>query len=75
MLATRGGLVFAGEPNGDFNALDAASCRVLWKFKTGSGIHSNPVTYCVRGKQYVAVPTGWGGWLKGFAIDTMGSSR
>ena len=29
----------------------------------------------VEGKQYVAVPTGWGGWLKGFAINTFGSSR
>jgi hypothetical protein len=57
------------------NALDARSGKVLWKFKTGSGIHSNPVTYSVNGKQYVAVPTGWGGWLKGFSIDTFGASR
>lgn len=75
LLTTAGGLVFAGEPNGDFNALDARTGAVLWKFRTGSGIHSNPVTYSVDGKQYVAVPTGWGGWLKGFSIDTFGASR
>jgi alcohol dehydrogenase (cytochrome c) len=75
ILATAGDLVFAGEPNGDFNALDARNGQILWKFKTGSGIHSNPVTYSVRGKQYIAVPTGWGGWLKGFAIDTFGATR
>ena len=44
-------------------------------FKTGSGIHSNPITYSVRGKRYIAVPTGWGGWLKGCAMDTFGASR
>lgn len=75
LLATAGDLIFAGEPNGDFKALDARTGDVLWKFKTGSGIHSNPVSYAVKGKQYVAVPTGWGGWLKGFGPNTLGSSR
>jgi alcohol dehydrogenase (cytochrome c) len=75
LLATAGDLIFAGEPNGDFNALDARTGEVLWKFKTGSGIHSNPVSYAVNGKQYVAVPTGWGGWLEGFGPNTLGSSR
>jgi outer membrane protein assembly factor BamB len=72
---TAGGLVFAGEPTGEFNALDAATSRLLWKSRTGSGIHSNPVTYSVRGKQSIAVPTGRGWWLKGFAIDSFGTIR
>jgi alcohol dehydrogenase (cytochrome c) len=75
LLATAGDLIFAGEPNGDFSALNARTGEVLWKFKTGSGIHSNPVSYAVNGKQYVAVPTGWGGWLEGFGPNTLGSSR
>jgi hypothetical protein len=29
----------------------------------------------VAGKQYVAVASGWGGWLKGFAPDTYGANR
>ncbi|HEX8395082.1 MAG TPA: PQQ-dependent dehydrogenase, methanol/ethanol family, partial [Longimicrobium sp.] len=65
MLSTAGNLVFTGEPNGYFNAWNARTGEVLWRFQTGNGIHSNPVTYSVDGKQYIAVPTGWGGWLEG----------
>jgi len=48
---------------------------VLWQFQTGSGIHSNPVTYAVNGKQYVAVATGWGGWVEGYAPELYGAPR
>ncbi len=75
LLSTAGGIVFVGEPTGEFNALDAKTGDALWQFRTGSGIHSNPVTYSVNGKQYVAVPTGWGGWMKGFSPELYGSTR
>jgi alcohol dehydrogenase (cytochrome c) len=75
LLTTAGDLVFAGEPNGMFNAYDAKSGELLWQFNTGSGIHGNPITYSVNGKQYVAVTTGWGGWIKGFAPETYGATR
>jgi alcohol dehydrogenase (cytochrome c) len=75
LLSTAGGLVFVGEPSGEFRALDARTGALLWSFRTGSGIHSNPVTYSVGGKQYVAVASGWGGWLKGFAPETYGGAR
>ncbi len=75
LLSTAGGLVFSGEPSGLFNAHDARTGAVLWQFQTGSGIHSNPVTYGVRGRQYVAVPVGWGGWLEGFAPKNYGVQR
>lgn len=75
VLATAGNLVFAGEPTGEFIALDARTGQRLWQFQTGSGIHSSPVTYSVNGKQYVAVPSGWGGWMKGFAPELYGQSR
>ena len=75
LLSTGGGLVFSGEPSGMFNAHDARTGAVLWRFQTGSGIHSNPVTYAVRGRQYVAVPVGWGGWLEGFAPKNYGIQR
>ncbi|MDQ3280694.1 MAG: PQQ-dependent dehydrogenase, methanol/ethanol family [Acidobacteriota bacterium] len=74
-LSTGGDLVFAGEPNGHFNAYDARTGAMLWTYQTGNGIHSNPVTYSVNGKQYIAVPTGWGGWLEGFAPEMMGAPR
>ena len=75
VLATAGDLVFTGEPNGNFHAFDARTGRILWTFPTGSGIHSNPVTYSVDGKQYVAVPTGWGGWVEGYAPEMYGAPR
>jgi alcohol dehydrogenase (cytochrome c) len=75
VLTTAGDLVFAGEPNGHFNAYDARSGGLLWTYQTGNGIHSNPVTYSVGGKQYIALPTGWGGWLEGFAPEMLGAPR
>jgi alcohol dehydrogenase (cytochrome c) len=75
VLATAGDLVFTGEPGGHFNAWDARSGALLWQFQTGNGIHSNPVTYRVNGKQYIAVPTGWGGWVEGFAPEMLGAPR
>ena len=75
ILSTAGDVLFVGTPDGFFIALDARSGRELWRFRTGTGIHSNPVTYSVAGKQYVAVPTGWGGWIKGFAPNLFGHER
>ena len=75
ILATAGDVIFTGEPNGNFNAFDARNGTLLWQFNTGSGIHSNPVTYSVQGKQYVAVPTGWGGWVEGYSPEMYGAPR
>ncbi len=75
LLTTAGDLVFVGEPSGKLNALHARTGEVLWQFQTGSGIHSNPVTYSVKGKQYVAVPTGWGGWVEGYSPEMYGAPR
>ena len=74
-LATAGDLVFAGEPTGEFNAFDARTGELLWQHQTGSGRHSNPVSYSVNGKQYIAVPVGRGGWVKGFAPGALGVPR
>jgi len=75
VLSTAGGLVFVGTPDGLFIALDARTGRQLWEFRTGTGIHSSPVSYSVGGRQYIAVPTGWGGWIKGFAPGLFGHER
>ena len=34
-----------------------------------------PVTYSVNGTQYIAVPTGAGGWIKGFSPELLGHER
>ena len=61
VLATGGGLVFTGDLEGHALAFDASHGELLWKFNTGSGHRGSPVSYAVGGKQYIAVPSGWGG--------------
>jgi PQQ-dependent dehydrogenase (methanol/ethanol family) len=62
-LATAGDLVFYGTMEGRFKALDARTGKLLWEFKTDSGIIGQPVTYLAPdGKQYVAILAGVGGW-------------
>ena len=61
VLATGGGLVFTGTPEGYLKAFDASSGEELWKFQTGSGVVGCPITWEMDGEQYVAVPSGWGG--------------
>jgi alcohol dehydrogenase (cytochrome c) len=57
-LATAGGLVFAGEADGEFKAYDAKSGTILWSFSAGAGVNAPPSTYEVDGKQYVVVGAG-----------------
>jgi len=62
-IATAGGLVFYGTMEGWFKAVDARSGKLLWQFKTSSGIVGQPTTYRgPDGRQYVAVLSGVGGW-------------
>jgi PQQ-dependent dehydrogenase (methanol/ethanol family) len=58
ILATAGGLVFAGESNGWFKAYDATSGSILWQFQAGAGVNAPPSSYEVAGKQYIAVAAG-----------------
>ena len=57
-LATAGGLVFTGEGNGQFNAIDTDTGQILWHFRTEYGVNAPPVTFSVNGKQYIAVAAG-----------------
>jgi PQQ-dependent dehydrogenase (methanol/ethanol family) len=58
LVATGGGLVFGGDANGRFRALDQDTGKVLWEVNLGSAITGYPITYTANGKQYVAVSTG-----------------
>ena len=61
VLATGGGLLFAGGTNDrKFRAFDAKTGKILWEFPTGSGVAAVPVSFQVDGKQYIAVQSGWG---------------
>jgi lanthanide-dependent methanol dehydrogenase len=65
-LATAGDVVFYGTMDGWFKAVDAHTGRLLWRFKTGSGIIGQPISYKgPDGKQYIAVLSGVGGWSGG----------
>jgi len=57
-LATGGGLFFFGEGNGSFDALDSSDGKKLWSFNCGAGANAMPVSYTVKGKQYVAMGCG-----------------
>jgi len=63
VLTTAGGLVFTGDQEGNALAFDASNGELLWTFNTGSGHRGSPITYAVGGKQYIAVPSGRGGFL------------
>jgi len=55
LIATAGGLVFFGNDDGAFTALDARTGRPLWHFPLGARWHSSPMTFTVDGRQYIAV--------------------
>jgi PQQ-dependent dehydrogenase (methanol/ethanol family) len=58
VLATAGGLIFYGQPNGGFAAVDQRDGRTLWQFQTNVRMKASPMTFTVAGKQYVAVAAG-----------------
>jgi alcohol dehydrogenase (cytochrome c) len=57
-LATAGGLVFGGDADGNFIALDARTGKDLWHVQLGAAIYSAAITYLLDGKQYVVIPSG-----------------
>jgi len=62
-MTTAGGLVFYGTMEGWLKAADQKTGKVLWQFKTPSGIIGSPMTYLGPDKkQYIAVYSGIGGW-------------
>ena len=58
VLATAGGLIFYGQPNGGFAAVDERNGRTLWQLPTNVGMKASPITFTVGSKQYVAVAAG-----------------
>ena len=57
LLATAGGLVFAGDGQSNFVAHDARTGKPLWHTRIGN-ISNAPQTYLLDGHQYVTVATG-----------------
>ncbi len=60
-VSTAGGVVFVGDLDRHFRAIDVKNGAVLWETRLGTSVQGFPVTFSVDGKQYVAVTTGNGG--------------
>lgn len=58
LITTGGGLVFAGDADGRFMALDQTSGAELWAINLGSSVTGYPASFAVDGQQYVAASTG-----------------
>jgi len=67
VLSTAGNLVFQGQGSGEFAAYAADSGKKVWSIQTGSAIESIPVTFTVKGEQYILCPVGWGSGSRLFA--------
>lgn len=65
-LSTSGGLLFTGDDDGYLVALDARSGKLLWKINTGASMATAPITFMVKGKQYLTMASG--GALLTFAL-------
>ena len=61
LLSTGGGLVFQGNAVGKFVAYDSANGKELWSFPAQTGVVAPPISFTLKGEQYVAVMAGWGG--------------
>jgi len=61
LTPTAGGVLFTGDLEGNFLALDASNGRELYRFDTGGPLAGGVITYEVRGKQYIAVASGHSG--------------
>ena len=60
-LTTAGGLLVTGTSDGYIKILDAKTGKELWKFQTGSGVVSVPITWEQDGEQYIGLSSGYGG--------------
>ena len=61
VLATAGGVVFAGALDRVFAAYDDANGKELWRIRLNDVPNSAPISYSIGGRQYVAVVVGNGG--------------
>ncbi len=61
VLATAGNLVFTGHMDGTLSAYSADSLEELWKINLGMEFQAPPMTFSVKGKQYIAILGGGGG--------------
>jgi PQQ-dependent dehydrogenase (methanol/ethanol family) len=76
MVSTAGDVVIYGTLEGYLKVRDANTGAELYKFKTPSGVIGNVSTWEHKGKQYVGILSGIGGWAGvGMAAGLEGESE
>ncbi|MEP6962485.1 MAG: PQQ-binding-like beta-propeller repeat protein, partial [Acidobacteriota bacterium] len=60
-LSTAGNVVFVGDLNREFKAVDTRNGNILWKTRLITSVQGFPLSFSVNGRQYIAVTTGQGG--------------
>jgi alcohol dehydrogenase (cytochrome c) len=72
ITATSGGMLFTGDLNNDFLAIDARNGKTLYRFNTGGTIGGGVISYAIDGKQYVATTSGVvSGFFGGFGTSAV----
>jgi plastocyanin len=61
ILTTAGRVMFQGRPDGVLVAMSDTNGDELWRFQTGAGVHTSPISYEVDDEQYIAVFAGGNG--------------
>src|ERR1044072_1689511 len=83
VLATAGNLVFVPDSEGIVHAYNADTGAELWSRNNGMGHNAGIISYMAGGRQYIAVPAGWGGaaawgrtsWLRSMASRSRACRR
>ncbi len=60
-LSTAGNVVFVGDLDRSFKAVDTTNGKILWQTKLATSVQGFPISFSVDGRQYIAVTTGLGG--------------
>jgi alcohol dehydrogenase (cytochrome c) len=58
VTATAGGVLFTGDLDNNFLAIDAANGKTLYKFNTGGSVGGGVLSYAIGKTQYVATTSG-----------------
>jgi alcohol dehydrogenase (cytochrome c) len=58
LISTAGDVLFSGNMEGHFFALDCHTGELLWRVYLGGRVANSPITYLVDGKQHVSIAAG-----------------
>lgn len=69
-LVTASNLLFIGATcDSKFRAFDTQSGKLLWQFNLPASAYAAPMTYSIRGQQFITIASSGGGYAKSFGFD------